>query len=110
MSFSNLKTIGPGDEIAISPSLERLVDVSFEGGEIHYEPSLCKSYEMDLDAKTLTFELHEGVKFHDGPRMTAEVVVWNFNLSMQYGKVPEIDLIDKIEATGPYTVESLEHV
>ncbi len=104
MSFSNLKTIGPGDEIAISPSLERLVDVSFEGGEIHYEPSLCKSYEMDLDAKTLTFELHEGVKFHDGTEMTADVVVWNFNLNMQYGKLQEIDLIDKIEATGPYTV------
>jgi peptide/nickel transport system substrate-binding protein len=104
MSFSNPKTIGPGDEIAMAPAVERLADVSFEGGEIHYEPSLCESYKMDLANKTLTFNLRKGVKFHDGSEMTAEVVVWNFNLGIKYGKIQEVGLIDKIEATDKYTV------
>jgi peptide/nickel transport system substrate-binding protein len=104
MSFSNLKTIGPGDEVAMAPAVERLADISFEGGEKHYVPVLCESYKMDMDQKTLTFNLRQGVKFHDGSEMTAEVVAWNFQTNIDYGKLQEVNLIDKIEATDKYTV------
>jgi peptide/nickel transport system substrate-binding protein len=104
MSFSNLKTLGPGDEVAMAPATERLADISYEGGEIHYEPVLCESYNMDLEKKTLTFNLRKGVKFHDGTEMTADVVVWNFEQNKEYGRLQEVDYIDSIEAIDKYTV------
>jgi ABC-type transport system substrate-binding protein len=41
-----------------------------------YEPWLAKSWDVDTDAKTITFYLMEGVKFTDGSDFNAEVVAW----------------------------------
>lgn len=41
-------------------------------------PGLAKSWEISSDAKTYTFHLQEGVKFHNGDPMTADDIKWNF--------------------------------
>lgn len=41
------------------------------------EPLLATGYEQDIDAKTYTIHLREGVKFHDGSDFNAEAVKWN---------------------------------
>lgn len=40
-------------------------------------PDLAKSWEISSDAKTYTFHLETGVKFHNGDPMTATDVQWN---------------------------------
>ncbi|HYO32643.1 MAG TPA: ABC transporter substrate-binding protein, partial [Nocardioidaceae bacterium] len=40
---------------------------------------LAKSWETSEDGLSTTFELQEGVKFHDGSDFNAEVACWNFD-------------------------------
>jgi peptide/nickel transport system substrate-binding protein len=42
-------------------------------------PLLAKSWETSEDGLSTTFELQEGVKFHDGSDFNAEVACWNFD-------------------------------
>lgn len=41
-------------------------------------PDLAKSWEFSEDGLTLTFHLHDNVKWHDGTKFTAADVVWTF--------------------------------
>lgn len=43
------------------------------------QPSLAKSWEISPDAKTYTFKLQEGVKWHDGKPFTADDVVFTLD-------------------------------
>ncbi|GAA1956711.1 ABC transporter substrate-binding protein [Microbacterium aquimaris] len=40
-------------------------------------PALASDYEISEDGLTYTFELREGVSFHDGQELTPEDVVWS---------------------------------
>lgn len=42
-------------------------------------PALCTSYEYSEDMMDITFQLREGVKFHNGDIMTADDVVFSLN-------------------------------
>src|SRR5262245_51466438 len=53
--------------------------VSLKPGTTELEPGLAKSWEISDDGLTYTFELQEGVKFHDGTPFNAEAVCANFD-------------------------------
>lgn len=55
---------------------ENLSPVSGEG-------DLAKSYEMSEDGKTLTFELRDGITWHDGEAITGEEIQWNIEYSLK---------------------------
>ena len=47
--------------------------------ERHYDdPALSETYAMTEDAKSATFRLRPGLKFHDGTPITLEDVKWSF--------------------------------
>ncbi|MGH7114816.1 MAG: ABC transporter substrate-binding protein, partial [Stellaceae bacterium] len=47
--------------------------------EVHYDhPALAKDYEFAEDAKSATFHLRPGTKFHDGSAVTTADVKWSF--------------------------------
>jgi peptide/nickel transport system substrate-binding protein len=104
MMMSYPPQMGPSDATYVFPAVERLVDSAYTDGVRHFEPFLCESYDIDPVAKTFTFNLRKGVKFHDGSEMTAEVVKWNFDLQKEGGWMQDADKVVSIEAVDDYTV------
>jgi peptide/nickel transport system substrate-binding protein len=70
--------VSDGESIRITNQIyEGLVKT--KAGSTEIEPSLAKSWTSSEDAKSWTFELQTGVKFHDGTPFNAEAVCANFN-------------------------------
>ena len=63
----------------------RVIDQMFEGlvglapGTTEIVPALATSWEASEDGLTWTFQLREGVTFHDGEPFNAEAVCFNFD-------------------------------
>ncbi|MEJ2709554.1 MAG: ABC transporter substrate-binding protein [Anaerolineales bacterium] len=77
--------------------------------DLNLQPGLAESWEQSEDGKTWTFQLRQGVKFHNGREMTADDVKWSFERLIDpatgagnAGRVgpPET----KIDVVDPYTV------
>lgn len=78
-------------------------------------PGLAKEWEVSEDGLTYTFQLQEGVKFHDGTDFNAEAVIKNIN-RWKGGKEEDFyyfnsmfkaegeDIIKDVTAEGDYTV------
>jgi ABC-type transport system substrate-binding protein len=56
--------------------------VTFKPDSVELEGRLAKSWMFSPDGKTLTFELQENVKFHDGTTLDADDVVFTFERLM----------------------------
>jgi peptide/nickel transport system substrate-binding protein len=80
------------------PALEGLVGLKL-GGIV--TPKLATSWDIDPAAKTMTFHLRKGVKFHDGSDFNASLVKWNFDLMMAAKKAPNFV---SVEALDDYTI------
>ncbi len=61
------------DTKLMTPVIETLL-LEDNSGKTYYH--LATSYKIDTNAKTLTFTLRKGVKFHDGTDFNAEAVRW----------------------------------
>ena len=53
-------------------------------GSYAVQPSLARAWETSADK--VVFHLRDGVKFHDGSDLNADVVVWNLNRMVQNPK------------------------
>jgi peptide/nickel transport system substrate-binding protein len=53
--------------------------VSLEAGSTELEPGLATEWEISDDGRSYTFQLREGVQFHDGEPFNAEAVCFNFD-------------------------------
>ncbi|HRQ11639.1 MAG TPA: ABC transporter substrate-binding protein, partial [Trueperaceae bacterium] len=67
-----------GNSLVVSSQItERLVD--FAPGKTDLIPALATSWSANDDATVWTFELRQGVKFHDGTPFNAEAVKFNID-------------------------------
>ena len=74
-----------------------------------YRPALATSWSFDVPSLTWTFQLREGVTFHNGVPFDADAVVF----SIERIKNPDdpmpasgyLAIVEEARATGPYTVE-----
>jgi peptide/nickel transport system substrate-binding protein len=99
-------TISSDPEVfALSQIYDYLVDVTPENT---IAPRLAKSWTVSEDGLVYTFQLEEGVTFHDGTPFTAKDVVWTFNrLRNPASGYPTADLyasVERVEATAELEV------
>ncbi len=59
---------------------EALIYFNYETSEV--EPRIAESYSSSEDGLTWTFNLRDGVKFHNGETLTTEDVLYSFDLAM----------------------------
>lgn len=100
----DLASVGNDNEW-LFPTYDRLVHLTPEGD---FVPGLAESWELSDDGLTLTFNLREGVVFHDGSPFTADVVVTNIERSINLeGSVnaSALSAIDSVEAVDELTVQ-----
>ena len=89
--------------------------VRFADGTLEVEPSLAEEWQISEDGLTYTFQLREGVEFHDGTPFNAEAVVFNFERMLDE-EHPQHDTgpfplsfffsaVEDVTALDDYTVE-----
>jgi peptide/nickel transport system substrate-binding protein len=84
-------------------------------GLLHFDanmnivPWLAHNYSISDDGLVYTFELEEGVKFHNGREMVAEDVKFSLEriLDPETGsrRRQNLEIIDRVEVIDDYTVE-----
>jgi peptide/nickel transport system substrate-binding protein len=71
-------------------------------------PGLATKWTISDDAKTYTFELRQGVKFHDGTDFNAQAVIDNWNWIMDKANASprssDLVLVQELSAPTPYTL------
>ena len=85
---------------------EQLLRINPPGAAEKFTPLLAKSWEASEDAKTWTFHLREGVKFHDGEPLTAEAVKLSIEAAKDHAGASFIWApLDTVEAVDDLTVK-----
>lgn len=103
-----------GESFKVTQNLfETLLNFGEQDTTIH--PGLAKEWAVSDDGLTYTFQLQEGVKFHDGTDFNAEAVIKNvdrwkggkeedFYYFNSMFKAEGEDIISEVTAEGDYTV------
>ncbi|MDL2400353.1 ABC transporter substrate-binding protein [Rhizobium mayense] len=113
-----LRTIDPAfsiqgaDEWAIIHIFDQLIDVPlghFPNSMDEVQPNLAESWTMSPDAKTWTFKLRQGVKWHKGyGEMTSDDVLFTFERLRDPKQLAAnhvlFNNIADVKADGPYQV------
>lgn len=72
-------------------------------------PAVAESHTVSPDAKTYTFQIRKGIRFHNGNSVTAADVKYSLDLAagLSGGKilVPELSGIQSVETSGASTVK-----
>jgi peptide/nickel transport system substrate-binding protein len=93
------------DEVVYANVFEGLTRFGPDGA---IQPALAEGWEVSEDGLTWTFELREGVTFHDGTAMDADDVVFTLDRARAEDSVNAqkvlFEAIDTVEAVDPATV------
>ncbi|SEC41216.1 ABC transporter substrate-binding protein [Paenibacillus sp. GP183] len=83
---------------------DKLVDRDASGKIV---PMLVEKWSISDDNKTYTFNLRQGVKFHDGTDFNAEAVKFTFerNMEKSSGRKSEMAVVSKVTVVDPNTVQ-----
>jgi len=87
--------------LAINVIYDGLVEKSIDE---KYYPSLASSWEISDNTMTWTFNLKEGIKFHDGSEFNADVVKWFIEEMRKSPSDYMVQSIKSVTVEDPYTV------
>ncbi|MGC5629588.1 ABC transporter substrate-binding protein [Georgenia sp. Z1344] len=88
--------------------LENVFDTLVEPDEnLEMQPALAESWETSEDQLTWTFQLREGVTWHDGSEFTADDVAYSFNriIDEELAASWRFAAVESVTATDDLTVE-----
>jgi len=80
--------LNPGIYIFSKVGLDRLLTA--DGALAPTEGQLAESFDVSEDGMSVTFDLKDGLTWHDGQPLTGEDVVWSIETAM---KVPGINAV-----------------
>lgn len=99
---------GAEPQISTSGLFDPLIMLDMDGNP---EGVLAESWSLSDDRRTITFTLHDGVKWHDGEDLTSDDVLWTF-MGSRDGYMPHsryrstLDgLVESYAAPDPLTFE-----
>jgi len=101
-----------GEDVKISQNVQETL-VAYRSRSVDLEPRLATSWALSDDGLRATFELRDGVVFHDGSAFDAEDVVFTFqrlldpkhpNKPRTAPYAPSFGMIDSVKAEGPRKV------
>jgi peptide/nickel transport system substrate-binding protein len=85
---------------------ETLLRVNPPSSAEKFSPLLAETWESSEDGLTWTFNIRQGVKFHDGEPLNAEAVVKSIQAAKERGGASFIWApLESVEATDEYTVK-----
>ncbi len=95
-----------GQAFSMNSSIyEYLIEIDSNSGEL--VPLLAKSWGTD-DGTNWTFNLREGVKFHDGSAFNSEDVKYTIERTLDpsigHLKRPDFEIVDYVEIVDEYTI------
>jgi ABC-type transport system substrate-binding protein len=91
-----------GDEIAMMPAVERLMDYNDKQEII---PWLAESWAVAADGKSITFKIRKDIQFTDGSPLNAEAVRWNLQQGVDTKRMQYATKVTSIEVLDDYTVK-----
>jgi peptide/nickel transport system substrate-binding protein len=97
-----------GNDFSSSTSLTNIYDtLIFPNAEGGVDPWLAESWDVSDDGLTYTFNLREGVRFHDGSELLASDVIYSYNRLQTVGEgyAYLITGVESATAVDDYTVE-----
>lgn len=92
----------PVDNYFMLTVIERLAEWDENG---YMVPVLATSWDIDTNAKTITWHLREGIKFHDGTDFNAEAVRWNFQLGIDANSLTDGQYVESMEVVDEHTLK-----
>ncbi|MEC5423163.1 ABC transporter substrate-binding protein [Virgibacillus sp. C22-A2] len=66
---------------------------------------LAENYEISIDGLEYILEIRDDVKFSDGEPLTAEDVVFTFEIAKESGSIIDLSNLDQVESVDDYTVK-----
>lgn len=94
----------PIDSIFALLYAERLISWGTWEEKGKFVPILAESWKIDEKNKTITVHLRKGVKFHDGTPFNAEALKWNYDIRLEYKRIPDQEFIKSIDIIDEYTI------
>ncbi|MBR3036850.1 MAG: ABC transporter substrate-binding protein [Lachnospiraceae bacterium] len=80
-------------------AMEALYDALWRrGADGNIELVLADSYSVSDDGLEYTFKLKDGIKFHDGSDLNAEVVAWNYAKIVETGSITGLESAEAVDA------------
>lgn len=90
------------DQYATYAAYEFLV-IPSEEKAAEYSPELATSWELAPDKSSYTFNLRQGVKFHDGTTFDAAAAKWNLDRVLAAGN-PALQDVESVDIIDGYTI------
>lgn len=78
--------------------------VAFEPGTLRIVPKLAVRWTVSPDARTWTFTVRSGVRFHDGTPLDAAAVAYDFDRARAFARFDLGSLVESVTAPDPSTV------
>ena len=101
-----LQTVSSAESSAMGPIYDALIFINLD---FVMEPMLAESWEVSADGKTITLNLVQGVKFHDGTTFDAAAVKndldWKLNEENKFEQRAAVSAITNVEVVGDYAVK-----